>query len=104
MRRRSSLTATFALVSLVAMVVLGVTLVTGVAQVLRQQALDDSVRTATAYADSGLRNRVTSAEWTKESLKDATLAGLSRDLKPDTTLLTIRLWAKSGRSLFDTSL
>jgi diguanylate cyclase (GGDEF)-like protein len=101
-RRRSSLTATFALVSLLAMVALGVTLVTGVAQVLRQQALDDSVRTATAYADSGLSNRVTAAEWTKESLKPDTVTRLVRDLRPDATLLTIRLWAKSGRSLYDT--
>ncbi len=101
MRRRTSLTATFALVSLVAMVVLGVILVTSVAQVLRQQALDDSVRTASAYAQSGLRNRVSATEWSRESLQRPTLTTLAQDLRPDATLLTIRLWARSGRSLFD---
>ena len=53
MRRRASLTATFAGVSLAAMAVLGVVLTFVVAQLLQQQALDQAVRTATAYTDAG---------------------------------------------------
>ena len=47
MRRRTSLTATFALVSLIAMAALGVVLTLSVAELLRKQALDNAVRTAT---------------------------------------------------------
>jgi diguanylate cyclase (GGDEF)-like protein len=101
-RRRTSLTTTFAVVSLVAMLALGIALVSTVGQMMRQQALDESVRTATAYADSGLRNRVTADEWRKELFKPATLTRLKVNLRPDQTLTTIRLWGKSGRVLFDT--
>jgi diguanylate cyclase (GGDEF)-like protein len=101
-RRRGSLTTTFALVSLAAMVALGVALVTSVGQLMRQQALDEAVRTATAYADSGVRDRVSSAEWTTERFSPTTIALLANNLQPDQNLLAIRLWAKSGRSMFDT--
>ncbi len=102
MRRRTSLTTTFAVVSLIAMAALGIALVTTVGQLMRQQALDEAVRTATAYADSGLRNRVTAAEWRKEDFKPVSEKLLDVNLKPDQTLLAIRLWGKSGRVLFDT--
>ena len=102
MRRRTSLTTTFAVVSLVAMIALGITLVTAVGQMMRQQALDEAVRTATAYADSGLRNRITATEWRQELFEPRTLTRLSTNLKQDQTLLAIRLWGKSGHNLFDT--
>jgi diguanylate cyclase (GGDEF)-like protein len=101
-RRRTSLTTTFAVVSLVAMIALGITLVTTVGQMMRQQALDEAVRTATAYAESGLRNRVTADEWRTEVFKPASQKLLSVNLVPDQTLLAIRLWGKTGRVLFDT--
>jgi diguanylate cyclase (GGDEF)-like protein len=101
-RRRTSLTTTFAVVSLVAMLALGIALVTTVGQLMRQQALDEAVRTATAYAETGLRNRVTADEWRKEVFKPTSQKLLTVNLKPDQTLLSIRLWGKTGRVLFDT--
>lgn len=103
MRRSMSLTATFALVSLIAMAVLGVTLVTSIGQMMRQQALGEAIRTATAYADSGIRDRVTAAEWQAEEFTPRTLDRLRLNLNPDHTLLAIRLWGTSGRLHFDTA-
>jgi diguanylate cyclase len=100
-RRRMSLTATFAAVSLVAMTVLGIALVTSVAQLLQRQALEEAVRTATAYADSGTRERVTVAEWTAEALQPRTYDRLRVNLTADHTLMGIRLWTISGKELFD---
>jgi diguanylate cyclase len=102
--RRMSLTTTFAVVSLIAMSVLGIALVTSVAQLLRQQALDEAVRTATAYAESGLRGRISTAEWEQEVFAPRTVDRLETNLLPDATLLTFRLWGRSGRVLFDSSL
>jgi diguanylate cyclase (GGDEF)-like protein len=99
-----SLTTTFAVVSLIAMAVLGVALVTSVAQLMRQQALDEAVRTATAYAESGLRGRISTAEWEQEVFAPRTVDRLEANLLPDATLLTFRLWGRSGRVLFDSSL
>jgi diguanylate cyclase (GGDEF)-like protein len=99
-----SLTTTFAVVSLVAMAVLGIALVTSVAQLMRQQALDEAVRTASAYAESGLRGRVSTAEWEQEIFAPRTSDRLEANLLPDATLLTFRLWGRSGRVMFDSSL
>jgi diguanylate cyclase (GGDEF)-like protein len=100
-RRRTSLTATFALVSLIAMAVLGVVLTLSVAELLRKQALDNAVRTATAYADSGVRDRVTTSEWEQEKLLGKTLNRLSVNLQPDSTLIEVRLWGRTGKPLYD---
>ncbi|MFN8159187.1 MAG: EAL domain-containing protein [Candidatus Nanopelagicales bacterium] len=101
MRRRTSLTATFALVSLVAMAVLGVVLTLVVSQMLQQQALDQAIRTATAYADAGVRDRVGEQEWEEEQLKGNTRGRLDVNVHPDQTLVEIRLWGKSGKAMYD---
>ncbi|HET7901685.1 MAG TPA: EAL domain-containing protein [Candidatus Nanopelagicales bacterium] len=101
MRRRSSLTATFAVVSLVAMALLGLVLTLVIGELLRQQALDQAVRTATAYADAGVRDRVTDREWEAEQLDGRSIDRLGVNLHPDSTLLEVRLWGKSGKPLYD---
>ena len=58
MRRRRSLTTTFALVSFVAMTALGLALTLLVSRLLTQQSLDEAVRTATAYATAGIEEKV----------------------------------------------
>ncbi len=83
------------------MALLGIALVTSVAQLLQRQALEEAVRTATAYADSGTRERVTVAEWQAESLQPRTYDRLRINLTADHTLMGIRLWTTSGRELFD---
>jgi diguanylate cyclase (GGDEF)-like protein len=100
-RRRTSLTATFAVVSLLALTALGVVLTLSVGELLRQQALDHAIRTATAYADSGVRDRVTTAEWEKEALTGRTINRLQANLQPDDTLVEVRLWGRSGKPLYD---
>jgi len=100
-RRRTSLTATFAVVSLAAMALLGVVLTLVVGELLRQQALDQAVRTATAYTDAGVRDRVTEQEWADESLKGQTRGRLEVNVHPDQTLVEIRLWGRAGKAMFD---
>ena len=56
--RRLRLTATFALVSLVAMTALGAALVTASAHLLQQQALIQAQRTAEAYVRVGVEREV----------------------------------------------
>ena len=101
MRRRTSLTATFAVVSLAAMGLLGVVLTLVVSQMLQQQALDQAIRTATAYADAGVRDRVGEQEWEEEQLKGNTRGRLDVNVHPDQTLVEIRLWGKSGKAMYD---
>ena len=67
-RRNRTLTTTFAVVSIFAMSVLGVALVVTQSQFMRQQAMDDAVRTATAYVRTGVDDRVPLKEWTSERL------------------------------------
>ena len=101
MRRRASLTATFAVVSLAAMALLGVVLTLVVGELLRQQALDQAIRTATAYIDAGVRDRVTEQEWAAESLKGQTRGRLEVNVHPDQTLVEVRLWGRTGKAMFD---
>ena len=100
-RRRTSLTATFAVVSLVAMTLLGVVLTLVVAEMLRQQALDQAIRTATAYADSGIRDRIGEGEWETEQLEGRSIDRLRVNLYPDGTLVEVRLWGKTGKAMYD---
>ena len=102
-RRRKTLTTTFAVVSLVAMSVLGAALVTTVGQLMREQALDDAQRTAAAYVTAGISDRVTPTEWTTEELSAKTLAGLTGNLMSDRNLIEIRIFGRSGRPLFDSN-
>ena len=101
MRGRASLTATFAVVSLAAMAVLGVVLTLVVSELLQQQALDQAIRTATAYADSGVRDRVTDREWEAEQLDGRSIDRLAVNLHPDRTLVEVRLWGRTGKAMYD---
>ncbi len=110
MRRRRSLTTTFALVSLVAMTALGTALVALVSQMIKQQSLDDAVRTAVAYARAGIEEKIPKDQLKKEQLSPATIKGLQAltqsegtGIHLDDTLLAVRLWGISGTQLFDTS-
>jgi diguanylate cyclase (GGDEF)-like protein len=102
-RRRPSLTATFAVVSLLAFAVLGVVLVAAVSNLLRSQALDTATRMATAYVDSGISDRVTLTEWSKDRLVADTVERLATNLRPDSTLLAVRMWSVNGTSMYDTT-
>jgi diguanylate cyclase (GGDEF)-like protein len=109
MRRRKSLTKTFAIVSLLTLSALGVSLVLLVSQLIRQQAVDEAARTASAYATAGIEQQVSGPEWTTERLSQGTLDDLNALKDPDKTgvrlddtLLKIRLWSLgSGQLLFD---
>jgi diguanylate cyclase (GGDEF)-like protein len=98
-----TLTTTFAIVSLLAMSVLGVALVMTQGSFMRQQARDDAVRTAAAYVEAGISDRVSTAEWRTEQLSDRTRAHLVSNLQADGELLEVRLYGRSGRVLFDTT-
>ncbi len=102
-RRRRTLTTTFALVSLVAMSALGVSLVTSVGQLMRQQALDDAQRTAAAYVNAGISDRVSVTEWTTEQFSARTVSGFAGNLMSDHNLVEVRIFGRSGRPLFDTN-
>jgi diguanylate cyclase (GGDEF)-like protein len=100
-RRRTPLTATFAVVSLLAFTLFGIVLTLTLGELLRSQALDQAIATATAYADSGVRDRVSIAEWDSEHLEGRTLDRLAVNLHPDRTLVEVRLWGRTGKSMYD---
>jgi diguanylate cyclase (GGDEF)-like protein len=103
-RTRLSLTATFAVVSLVALAVLGVALVASMAQLLQRQALDQAMRTAQAYVWAGVGERVTAADWTSGSLQGRDETSLRKNLHPDSTMLRFQLWTPAGDLLFDSDM
>ena len=103
MRRRArlSLTATFTVVSLVALSVLGAVLVASMAQLVQRQALDDAVRTAQAYVSAGVGERVIEANWSAGTLDPRNETSLRKNLYPDATLLRFQLWTPGADLLFD---
>ena len=102
-RRTRTLTTTFAVVSIVAMSVLGVALVLTQSQFMRQQAKDDAVRTAIAYVRTGIDDRVPLKEWTSERLSTASTDALAANLRTDSDLREVRIYVKSGRPLYDSA-
>ncbi|MFN8157872.1 MAG: EAL domain-containing protein [Candidatus Nanopelagicales bacterium] len=101
--RRRTLTASFAVVSIAAMSALGVALVVTQSQFMRQQALDDAVRTAVAYVKTGVNDRVPLKEWTSEQLSPASQKVLTANLRTDADLREVRVFATSGRPLYDSA-
>ena len=99
-RRQRALTTTFAIVSMAAMSLLGVALVVTQTQFMRQQALDDAVRTATAYVQAGINDRVPLEEWRSEELSTGSSRALTGNLRTTGDLLEIRVYGRSGRVLF----
>lgn len=102
-RRHRTLTTTFAVVSIVAMSALGVALVLTQSQFMRQQALDDAVRTAVAYVKTGVNDHVPLKEWTAEQLSPASTQALARNLRLDSDLREVRIFVPSGRPIYDSN-
>jgi len=102
-RRDRTLTTTFAVVSILAMSALGVALVLTQTQFMRQQAMDDAVRTATAYVRTGIDDRVPLKEWTSEQLSVASTDQIAETLRTDSDLREVRIFVKSGRPLYDSA-
>ncbi|MFC6237666.1 putative bifunctional diguanylate cyclase/phosphodiesterase [Longivirga aurantiaca] len=101
MRRRLSLTATFAAVSLVALAVLGAALVASMAQLLQRQALEHAVRTAQAYVSAGVGERVSLANWQTGQIDPPVVTSLRKNLHPDATMIRLQLWTHDATNLFD---
>ena len=118
-RRRSSLIFTFAAVSLLAMVVLGVGLVVACTSLLRKQALADGSRTAEAYVRLKFDGNPDVVQTFKANYRlkpdQAGLhslgeqlgmkAGSGNSLHPvaGDPLLGVRLWSTSGELFWDSS-
>ena len=100
-RGRLSLTATFAVVCLVALAALGAALVASMSQLLQRQALEDAVRTAQAYVSAGVGDRVTRQNWLDGEIAPQAETGLVTYLHPDTTLVRFQLWTREAKLLFD---
>ena len=103
MRRRGrlSLTATFAVVSLVALAVLGAALVASMAQLLQRQALENAVRTAQGYVAAGVGERVSLANWQTGEIDPPVVTSLRKNLHPDSTMIRLQLWTHDATTLFD---
>ncbi len=107
--RRRSLTATFALVSLVAIGGLAIALVATVATILRQQALDSSVRTAQAYVMSGIVGHVNDTafgsggqlEPADEAALDAFVTQGTHSNGSGGGLIAVRLWNGVSQLVYD---
>ena len=103
--RRLRLTATFALVSLVAMAGLGSALVLTTSHLLQQQALTQAGRTAEAYVDSGVEQSVPEDAFQTGSLPTQTVRSLDQVFMPhtDSILVGVRLWTGDGVVLYDST-
>ena len=95
------MTATFAVVCLVALSALGAALVASMAQLLQRQALDQAVRTAEAYVSAGVGERVTRADWSDGTIDPKAETSLVKNLHPDATLVRFQLWTRDASLLFD---
>ncbi len=100
-RGRLSLTATFAVVCLLALGALGAALVASMAQLLQKQALDEAVRTAQAYVSAGVGERVTRQNWADGTIDPKAETSLVKYLHPDATLVRFQLWNRDATLLFD---
>jgi diguanylate cyclase len=103
--RRLRLTATFALVSLVAMTALGVALVWVSAHLLQQQALLQAQRTAEAYVRFGVEREVPQTAYRTGSFSADLISRLDRDFaaQPGASLTGLRLWTGDGILIYDSN-
>jgi diguanylate cyclase (GGDEF)-like protein len=102
-RRRTTLTTTFALVSFLALGALGIALVLYQSQALREVAEGSAMVTARTYVDAYLRDVVPASDWSKEQLSDPVRAALVERLDEGDDIKRVRIFARSGKVLFDTS-
>jgi diguanylate cyclase len=103
--RRLRLTATFALVSLVAMTALGVALVGVSAHLLQQQALIQAQRTAEAYVRVGVEHEVPETSFRTGSFHPELIATLDKDygVSSGSGLTGLRLWTGDGVLIYDST-
>ncbi len=103
--RRLTLTTTFALVSSIAMAVLGVVLVLLSRELLQQQALTQARRTAEAYVRVGVQ-QTTGPHMYGPGLIPADVARQMNELfrsRADSDLRAVRLWSADGTLIFDSA-
>ena len=102
--RRWSLTATFAVVSLVAMFAVGALLIVAIANQARNYALSEAVRTAGAYVTAGVLDVASPAGLTGRAelspVERGTIQGLVAD--PSDGLRAVRLWTVDSQLVFAT--
>jgi hypothetical protein len=103
--RRLRLTATFALVSLVAMTALGAALVLVSSRLLEQQALLQAQRTAEAYARAGVEREVPESAYRTGSFSEALITRLDAEYGQSSgpSLVGIRLWTGDGVLVYDST-
>jgi diguanylate cyclase (GGDEF)-like protein len=103
MRRR--LIATFSLVSLAAMTILGVALVWASNQLLQQQALLQAQHTAQAYVQGAIEGDVAPQQLVTGTIPAGTLAVLDGMLGRGTgsSLVGLRLWTDDGVLVYDST-
>ena len=103
--RRLRLTATFAVVSLVAMTGLGGALVWTTSHLLQQQALTQAARTAEAYVSSAVEEYVPEDSFRTGTLHADVVQHLDNVFTPeaDSTLVGVRLWTGDGVVLYDST-
>ena len=99
-RRRSDLTRSFALVSLVGMVALGVALVAITSQQMRAQALGDGTSTAAVVARHAAGGVSTASFVTGVTSADEAQAIAGRTSAFDERLVELRLWGLDGRLMY----
>ena len=102
--RRWSLTATFAVVSLLAMSAVGALLIVAIANQARSYAIAEAVRTAEAYVTAGVQDVATTASLTGRSELSFAEQGEIRRLTADPTdgLRAVRLWTVDSQVVFAT--
>lgn len=102
--RRWSLTATFAVVSLLAMSAVGALLIVAIANQARSYAIAEAVRTAEAYVTAGVQDVASTASLTGRSELSFAEQGEIRRLTADPTdgLRAVRLWTVDSQVVFAT--
>ena len=121
--RRWGLAATFAVVSLLAMAVVGALLVVTIAQQARDYAMNEAVHTADAYIQAGVLKSATVSQLTgrqplpqsaQQTLTDLTVPGpdagsststpspVTGAVASDDTLLALRLWRMNSDLIYAT--
>jgi len=102
-RTRVTLTTTFALISFFALAALGVALVLYQGETLKHVAQDSATVTARTYVDAATRGWVSDNSWKAESLSQQEMDDLAAHLVETDDVTRVRLFARSGKVLFDTS-
>ena len=100
--RRWGLTATFAIVSLLAMVAVGTLLIVAIGRQARAYALDEAVHTAEAYLTAGVREAADLSQLAgRKPLPAAARSEIDRLAdQPDDSLRAVRLWTVDSQLVY----